>query len=117
VKFSESDEFFVREHVQYEVTMLIATFAALERGPSSQFELNVLHESFCVHAANMLDWLPCSPSQRIIANKYTDLIEGQVTSLSYSGRTMENKIGVVTSRREIYEFVMHLIKINGWDVD
>jgi hypothetical protein len=50
-------EFFV-EHLPYEIDMLRDAYVLLETGLLGRVLENLLIESFCVHARNLIEYLP-----------------------------------------------------------
>ena len=69
----------LREHVCYEVDMLIRTFALLETGVPDQRLANALIESFSVHARNLCDFF----NQRTPRTPRTDAKSADFVTDSY----------------------------------
>ena len=101
-----SDELkeFENEHLRYEYSMFIHTYQSLLlKGLSYQLELNVYHESFCVHAYNLMTYLPHDKNET--DRFYKQMIVNQIITLSPFGRTMVGKIDAAV-RKNIFEHVM-----------
>lgn len=54
---------YLAEHYVYEVYMLRRTYGEL-LNETDQFRINLLIESFCLHARSLLDFYKCSPAPR-----------------------------------------------------
>lgn len=118
------------EHVSYEINMLQYCFKMLEnmqgnRKPGDQGTWNALHESFCVHAHNLLKYLPLrefDAGQSFLANGYIEAIEDQVITLdpmrrttdvsSTSGMGAKFKIAFPHDHKRILELIQD--RIESW---
>src|ERR1700722_11230573 len=103
------------EHVAYEFAMLDAVYITLQQRnlPSSlsqQFWINVLHESFCVHAWNLIGWIVEDTNDPFVVEDKVDgileKIADQILSLG-TGRTalFEEKLKD-DDRTFIYHWIM-----------
>jgi hypothetical protein len=82
---------FKNEHVSYEISMLQHCFRRLAapRYTGDQADWNAFHESFCVHARNLLNFLPIRVvSTDLSDQEYIQAIENQVVTLDLDRRTV-----------------------------
>jgi hypothetical protein len=112
----------IREHLPYEIKMLVATYARLvnRRPEDDQFLTNVFVESFCLHARNLLEFFEKGgKSKGVVPQNYARPdykclhprrhsveINQQISHLIFGGRfaTSDGKIGE-RERLEILETV------------
>jgi hypothetical protein len=97
------------DHAHYERQMLQLCWKVLnEQSPlMNQFLLNVMHESFCVHAQNLYRFFQMEQFAPLDIRLLMKKIEYQVTSLAAPGRVESINAGklVHADRALIFEFV------------
>lgn len=111
MSYSEEEGMF--HHVNYEVNMFLATSNFLfENKRMANFIFNSVYEAFCVHVNNLCSYMlqdsTLSKSDKDRLKHFLNLMQGQIFTLTESGRTIEGKISR-TDLDEITQLIKSLV--------
>ncbi|WP_299817001.1 hypothetical protein [uncultured Roseibium sp.] len=114
-------EEFLRRFLKYEVDMLRATHILILNSPDSQIVINVLIESFCIHARNIIEFLKnhgaCDVDPRwftgenykvdrnFLKKSLGDRVNAQIAHLSHNRTTDSKKKIDAKDRKELSDAV------------
>jgi len=108
---NENNELIPDEHAVYEYSMLKGCYKLLSEGINDAFTFNVLHESFCIHAYNLIGYLrtpkliPIHPLDDL-----EDKINNQVLTLTENRTSNFDEKLQNADREYLYNWI-----VDGWN--
>src|SRR5271155_1963385 len=111
-----------REHLPYEIDMLRDTYWSLVSAPPSSFDMNVLIESFSVHARSLLDFFSCNNKTHDDAissdftSGYAPILSIDVEPLKSIRVKLNKQVFHLTTNRTIHDAVKFDPSSDGWEV-